>query len=669
MLFRVRLTTHNFSTRNLQTQLGALLPDYSKEWRTCRPSKMQMRNRIYQLKKSRENRISKYQSRKAGHAIHNLKFSVVGLPKTTNPEQASIQTVVISSTTSEQENAVSSSSSSEPIPEQGPVSRGPSMRSSTSLASVKTLSTRLSSRLSSLRHVASVVSSISWRSSILYAPSGSSGRLSNRSHVPWTRDDFKSWNEFVDVSMVEASSSGPLPAEDEKSLYTRPCCNFGLQPDNRSGSLETNIPCVSCGFSIMQRIARFDHTQERTSMNASEVDLFGNTPLHHAAAAGNTTRVLELMSISDRPSQTNSQQNTCGETFLHVLRLRGSSHFVEYERILRKASNLGFPFRIVDHGGRSITDRLPELLGFWDISQLKLNIVLSILGIEEKLECRNGELQLSDFTISWRMYRESRRKETTLISTLNAWSEEQKSTAELESIIKDSNIHIRDKKGYTALAIASALGLWDAVSLLLELGANPNTKSYHQTSLMENTAIHLARAQKEDNNVLYASILKCLGLLSDLGGKTIVTVYDEYQIPAETGKSRNSTIRSVISKTRKALVKTRKPTRVPRYGEKLLAPAGKEEQTSTIPRTTQSNLIHTVGTNIYGLEQAMGFQIKGLPHDFSPPEILMETPFQSKIQQNISSKFSERFTNSLPVVVEQTADEKWFSPESLDGLK
>lgn len=631
-------------------QLGALLPDYSREWRTCRPSKVQMRNRIYQLKKSRENRISKYQSGKCRLAIHSLKSSVDDQSKVTNTEQA-LQPVTIGSTTNQEEKFITSSSS-KAIPNQGPISRDASMKSITSLASMKTLSTQLSS----LRHVASVVSSISWSSSILYAPSKSSSRLSNQSYGPWTREEFKSWNEFIDGAKVE-SSSGPLPMEDEKSLYKRPCCNFG-----RNGRVEINTPCVSCGFSVMQRRARFNRTQNVTSINASEVDLFGNTPLHHAAAVGNIIRVLELMSSADRPSQTNSHQNTFGETFLHVLRLR-ENHFAEYEKILRKASNLGFPFGIVDHGGRSIHDRLNELLERWNISQVKLDIVLSILGIEEKLTCRNGELQLSESTISWRMHRESHREETTLVSTLNAWSKEKRSNPELESLIKDSNIHIRDKRGYTPLALASALGLWGAVLLLLELGSNPNTRSYHQTSLMENTALYLARAQREDNNVLYASILRCMSILSDHGGKAIVTVHDEYQLPSKTDKLKNSTFRAVISKTRKALEKTRKPSRVPRYGERLLAPTVQEKQISSRPTIAESNHVRTVGSNIYGLEQALGIQINGLPHGFSTPRDPVRNSIQPKTQQN-TSIVSEKLTTSLSI-----ANEQLISPGNFGALK
>jgi hypothetical protein len=49
------------STRNIQTQLGVLLPDNVTDWRQYRPSGIQQgEHRLAELKRCRENRVSKY---------------------------------------------------------------------------------------------------------------------------------------------------------------------------------------------------------------------------------------------------------------------------------------------------------------------------------------------------------------------------------------------------------------------------------------------------------------------------------------------------------------------------------------------------------------------------------------------------------------------------------
>jgi hypothetical protein len=126
--------------------------------------------------------------------------------------------------------------------------------------------------------------------------------------------------------------------------------------------------------------------------------------------------------------------------------------------------------------------------------------------------------------------------DTFLISTLKNWSQNPKSRAELQDIIRNSNIHMRDERGYTALAIAARFGLTETVSILLQHGANPNTRSYQMTSVMDHAATHLVLAQKKGNDALYSRILSCITLLSDHGAKAAVTVYDEYTMSTSITK-------------------------------------------------------------------------------------------------------------------------------------
>jgi hypothetical protein len=146
--------------------------------------------------------------------------------------------------------------------------------------------------------------------------------------------------------------------------------------------------------------------------------------------------------------------------------------------------------------------------------------------------------------------------DTKLIAMLKKWPQHPKSRIELENIIQGSDIHMRDERGYTALAIAARQGVREAVSLLLQQGANPNTRSYQKTSVIAHAATHLAQAEKENNDQMYSKILSCMTLLADNGAKHIATVYDEYSvfIPAPRGQeSKTRTIRTKLRKNQRSM--------------------------------------------------------------------------------------------------------------------
>ncbi|KAH8679022.1 hypothetical protein BGZ60DRAFT_561996 [Tricladium varicosporioides] len=430
-----------------------------------------------------------------------------------------------------------------------------------SVKHVDTLGGGLSSRMSSLHHVTSVLSSGSWRSSLAYAPSQSSGRPLTANQISWTREEFNSWNQFVEESVINTSLT-LSPENKAMSLQSRSCCGFVLIERGQE-----ILDCEACGLSSMHVRARVNvYDKSDIPIDPCVTDRFGNTPLHHAAATGNITQVLELMSSMRRPSTSNSQQNSLGETFLHVFRLQGNNQLPQYERILRKASDQGFPFETPDYSGRSITHRLEELLDYWDLLSNPqsiapaITLITSILKIDCGLTSQEGRLKPAGSDVSWLDYHDtSRLTETKLISTLTHWTKGSNTIHDLQKAIQDSNIYMRNRAGYTALAIAAARGLRDAVCLLLESGANPNTRSYHNTSVMEYAGVHLARAQKEDNNILYAEILSCMALLSDHGAKANVTVYDEYAVVEKrpAGKFKNKGVKSALTR---ALDTTRKVT-------------------------------------------------------------------------------------------------------------
>jgi hypothetical protein len=105
---------------------------------------------------------------------------------------------------------------------------------------------------------------------------------------------------------------------------------------------------------------------------------------------------------------------------------------------------------------------------------------------------------------------------------------------------------------YTPLAAAASLGFCGAVSFLLQQGANPNSRSYRGTSVIAHATAHMARAQKDGQDDLYARILSCVVLLVDHGAKPMATAYDEFYIRtpvpvAEPQRNRRS-IRDTILK-------------------------------------------------------------------------------------------------------------------------
>lgn len=457
-----------------------------------------------------------------------------------------------------------------------------SIRSIRSRHSIGSISARsMVSRLSkSFSHVESVLSMTnSWRSSLVYAMSIAS------SQDPLTRDECLSWDALVDESKFVSKPGNHLELE-AKSLRTRPCCEFF------ENDLEKRSKCDICGFSEMHHLARTSLSDDGGLIDGSVIDRFGNTPLHHAAAAGNTVRILQLISSAGQA------QNTSGETYLHVLWLGVNERFSEYIDILTKASSLGFDFSIRDYIGDTAAVKLRKAvlswrLGFpqqWEISQvmkrpedissptnvteLEARSVLSLTPPEPPSElsgCRVPDYFGSPVTPVPDYYRSpvtpvkeqkkqgfplnvlnirrdksaevesmgiDLRGDTILISTLKNWSVSPKSSRQLEKIIRQDQVHMRDRRGYTALAIAVRYGLRDAASLLLKHGANPNTRSYEKTSVVEHAAQCMAQAQMQENERLYAKILSCMVLLADYGGKAKVTVYDEFTVPRSSAKKR-----------------------------------------------------------------------------------------------------------------------------------
>lgn len=95
-----------------------------------------------------------------------------------------------------------------------------------------------------------------------------------------------------------------------------------------------------------------------------------------------------------------------------------------------------------------------------------------------------------------------------------------------------AEIHIRDRNGDTALAIAARLGIHSVVTLLLEEGANVHSRDYLGVGILSQTerSMHLAAGDEK----LWAMIWSCRITLIDAGAKEEPTDQDEWMLPLST---------------------------------------------------------------------------------------------------------------------------------------
>jgi hypothetical protein len=257
-------------------------------------------------------------------------------------------------------------------------------------------------------------------------------------------------------------------------------------------------------------------------------------------AAGNLAGVKSWMNFAAHFSNVDlSHRNTSGETFLHVSRIQESGHFITYLEILKVVIKRGFDFSIRDHSGRTIAQRLHGLTDEWD--KIEENQVLeagAILGMKKNPDA--NDLERDDLQLPQCLLAPPIDCDTPLLKRLRQSPSTPIREPELQSLVRDSEIHMRERRGYTALAVAARLGLRDTCHLLLENGANPNTRSYQGTSVIAHATIHLTQAQQKGDNELYSRILSCLVLLTDHGAKPIVSDYDEFSMDAPKLAKRKS---------------------------------------------------------------------------------------------------------------------------------
>ncbi|KAF4628003.1 hypothetical protein G7Y89_g10147 [Cudoniella acicularis] len=415
---------------------------------------------------------------------------------------------------------------------------------------------RYSSSNSWRSSIISIASSCKSRgSSLRNRESGSEdGRNSTVStDLPLSAKEQKSWDDLVDESNLTPSARS-RPTYQEISLESRPCCQLVCQ------SIEHG--CNKCGFSIVHSEARrwVELINDGTGsvifpLYVPVTDRFGNTPLHFAAASNcvSTAALKEMIMSGAKPNCRNSS----GETFMHVLnvpqlQLDDINYFID---LLRFLETHDFIFESRDYHGRTIAHKFFQGAKLWEINLRNLEEIFVRLRVDFKAVDNLGyDFGLKELVSSWesagpdmdsinlpvivKRHCDPRYKsvnfqtmlqslgkrtkswigmvkikalsnwvdikgDTPLTALLKHWSDEKDEGRAVVRIIRElvqqgCEIHARDRRGYTALAIASQRGLRPAVTTLIELGARVNTRSYNGTSVYSQTWEGLHCAKKGD---------------------------------------------------------------------------------------------------------------------------------------------------------------------------
>jgi ankyrin repeat protein len=132
--------------------------------------------------------------------------------------------------------------------------------------------------------------------------------------------------------------------------------------------------------------------------------------------------------------------------------------------------------------------------------------------------------------------------DTPLTALLKMWPSEMQDESPLEHavlqlILKNPNlVNMKDRKGYTPLAIAAIRGSERSMRYLLESGANFNSRNYRGKGIIAQASERMELAKKKGVNKCYTRILTCINLLVDKGAELNPTEFDEFLLPELRGK-------------------------------------------------------------------------------------------------------------------------------------
>ncbi|KAH8790017.1 hypothetical protein F5882DRAFT_438323 [Hyaloscypha sp. PMI_1271] len=368
--------------------------------------------------------------------------------------------------------------------------------------------------INSLTHWSSLANSILSRLS---------SRNSRATTAELTKEEMKIWNELVDDSKMDI----PRPLYTTISTLNRKCCMpplLGMSFDTVSGMCET------CGFSVQ-------HRRAMSLLNTSEIhlspvtDFYGNTLLHCAAAAfiepglwkqhfntqdnaGN--KVLDVWEDSCSRIGKKSLAEGMAKLMATIMKdITPPPTVVQYQSDL--AGRATIPGQITNE----------DVYGW-------LGDLILVPGMTEK---EATERPLEDIRLERRLTWIDDSGDTPLTALLKSPLAATIPADSLRKYVKcmlkfGAEIHIRDRKGDTALAIAARLGIHSVVTLLLEEGANVHSRDYLGAGILSQTERSLDRATGDGK--LWAMIWSCRITLIDAGAKEEPTDQDEWMLPLST---------------------------------------------------------------------------------------------------------------------------------------
>jgi hypothetical protein len=335
--------------------------------------------------------------------------------------------------------------------------------------------------------------------------------------------------------------------------------------------------CGNCGLApvhlLALNLAGVNHIWD-FHLEINRKDFLDNRPLHFAAMTSQTDPEI-FIKLVDMGADVGSV-TTRGETFLHLLfRHLSAKNVSKFIPLLRRLEALNFSFTSRDYfgrqpfhallrrrqGGHDLLNDVGTLQEIFAIAKPdfdapncaghSLRSLLSTVSASKMSKCRVNLLLSSyptsknitvDFQIkmrnllskteyNWSILAEwlaienrlawiDQQGNTALIALLKYWSFDQDELL-LEDIIKwmvrmGAQIHMRDRKGETALAIAARRGLRPAVTTLIASGASIHSTTLRGLSILKNARKSLSQAKRDGDDKLYARVWSCIVYLVDL---------------------------------------------------------------------------------------------------------------------------------------------------------
>lgn len=204
-----------------------------------------------------------------------------------------------------------------------------------------------------------------------------------------------------------------------------------------------------------------------------------------------------------------------------------------------------------DNQGRRLRDRIApvgSLVGFKDSFVLSEKNVDEIctrlsdysnedLSFRQEISREGWDAQqwISSLAISGTISWVDIHGDTPLTAILKVWNNDDTELDLKKVVIRlleaGVELNMRDRRGHTALAIATLRGSRPCVQTLLQWRAKPNSRNYQGKSIMEQVSSRLRMAKKKQKDDIYARLLSCILLLKDKGAVMHPDNTEEWQLP------------------------------------------------------------------------------------------------------------------------------------------